>query len=33
MPAEGEAVISYMADNENRWRIPGISVLTGGSRP
>ncbi|MFJ4407669.1 hypothetical protein [Streptomyces sp. NPDC088910] len=33
MPAEGEAVISYMADNEDQWRIPGISVLTGGPRP
>ncbi|CAG6394195.1 conserved hypothetical protein [Actinacidiphila cocklensis] len=33
MPAEGEAVITYMADNEHEWRISGISALTGSPRP
>ncbi|SEM76529.1 hypothetical protein [Streptacidiphilus jiangxiensis] len=33
MPAEGEAVLSYMADNEHEWRIPAIAALPGGARP
>lgn len=33
MPAEGEAVLSYMIDNEPEWRIPEISALSGSQRP
>jgi hypothetical protein len=32
MPAEGEAVLSYLAEHEHEWRIPGISALPGDRR-
>ena len=27
MPSEGEALIAWMRENENRWRYPSIQAL------
>jgi hypothetical protein len=31
MPAEGEAVLTWMAEREDEWRIPSLAQLTGAS--
>jgi hypothetical protein len=33
MPAEGEAVLSYMDENEHEWRAPEITALSDPQRP